>query len=80
MFKEPARASKLPIQGATGRYKGEKAKGKKAAENLDLKDHLMPEDIHFSSKDLVTLFLKPKFEVRFIERLLGDGWLTGPGF
>ena len=28
-------------------------------------DHRLPDDMHFSSKQLVTLFLKPKFFVRY---------------
>ena len=38
-------------------------KGKKTKEKRD--DHKLPDDIHFSSRQLVTLFLKPKFVVRF---------------
>lgn len=41
------------------------AKGKrKAAPVRDTRDnHILPDDMHFSSKELVTLFLKPKFSV-----------------
>jgi condensin complex subunit 2 len=35
---------------------------KKVAEKKN--DHRLPDDMHFSSRQLVTLFLKPKFEVR----------------
>lgn len=39
-------------------------KGKrKTKEKRD--DHRLPDDMHFSSKQLVTLFLKPKFFVRY---------------
>jgi hypothetical protein len=27
-------------------------------------EHTLPDDVHFTSKELVTLFLKPKFSVR----------------
>ncbi|PPQ63379.1 hypothetical protein CVT24_005644 [Panaeolus cyanescens] len=37
-------------------------KSKKKKEKVD--DHLLPDDMHFSSKQLITLFLKPKFEVQ----------------
>lgn len=48
----------LPGTGAAAR----KSK-KKTTEKRD--DHLLPDDMHFSSRQLVTLFLKPKFFVRF---------------
>ena len=47
----------LPGTGTTGASK----KGKKTKEKRD--DHKLPDDIHFSSRQLVTLFLKPKFVV-----------------
>jgi condensin complex subunit 2 len=37
---------------------------KKTKEKRD--DHRLPDDMHFSSKQLVTLFLKPKFFVRYL--------------
>lgn len=46
----------LPGTGATTK------KSKKTREKRD--DHRLPDDMHFSSKQLVTLFLKPKFFVR----------------
>ncbi|KAL0953512.1 hypothetical protein HGRIS_004736 [Hohenbuehelia grisea] len=64
----------LPGTGA-GAKKGKKKLGKEK-EKRD--DHRLPDDMHFSSKQLVTLFLKPKFSlkmrghrVRFNEN--GDG-------
>lgn len=40
-------------------------KGKKGGTKEKEKDlHLLPDDMHFSSRQLVTLFLKPKFSVR----------------
>jgi condensin complex subunit 2 len=42
-------------------------KGPRARKREELKDkdvHVLPDDMHFSSRDLVTLFLKPDFQVR----------------
>lgn len=45
---------------------GSKKKGAKRKRDAGSKkdEHLLPDDMHFSSKQLVTLFLKPKFQVR----------------
>jgi len=51
---------------------GTGTKGKKTKEKRD--DHKLPDDIHFSSRQLVTLFLKPKFFVCFSS--LRSSWLT----
>ncbi|KAF9564247.1 barren [Agrocybe pediades] len=52
--------------------------GKNSKKNGKLKeDHRLPDDMHFSSKQLVTLFLKPKFFLRMRGRRVkmneGDG-------
>ncbi|KDR67994.1 hypothetical protein GALMADRAFT_231631 [Galerina marginata CBS 339.88] len=44
----------LPGTGAANAKKGKKKKEKRD-------DHKLPDDMHFSSRQLVTLFLKPKF-------------------
>ncbi|KAF8199101.1 condensin complex subunit 2/barren [Pholiota molesta] len=44
----------LPGTGAAGAKRGKKKKEKRD-------DHRLPDDMHFSSRQLVTLFLKPKF-------------------
>ncbi|TFK39421.1 condensin complex subunit 2/barren [Crucibulum laeve] len=44
----------LPGTGATAKKSKKKTKEKKD-------EHLLPDDMHFSSRQLVTLFLKPKF-------------------
>ncbi|KAF8682082.1 hypothetical protein AX14_004414 [Amanita brunnescens Koide BX004] len=66
----------LPGTGTTSSSKKAKRKGTKDKEKKD--DHRLPDDMHFSSRQLVTLFLKPKFylkmrghKVRFNEA--GDG-------
>jgi condensin complex subunit 2 len=48
----------LPGTGPAGKKSRKKSSEKKS-------DHRLPDDIHFSSRQLVRLFLKPKFEVRF---------------
>jgi condensin complex subunit 2 len=46
-----------------GTSKSRKGKGKAAAAARDRDLHLLPDDMHFSSRHLVTLFLKPQFAV-----------------
>jgi condensin complex subunit 2 len=38
-------------------------RGKKTKEKEKKDDHRLPDDMHFTSRQLVTLFLKPKFSV-----------------
>jgi condensin complex subunit 2 len=54
----------LPGTGTTAANK----KSKKTKEKRD--EHRLPDDIHFSSRQLVTLFLKPKFVVCFFHLIL----------
>ena len=42
---------------------GKGSKGKKGKGKEKQHDHTLPDDMHFSSRQLVTLFLKPKFSV-----------------
>jgi condensin complex subunit 2 len=42
---------------------GRSSKGKKRKPKGKEYDHTLPDDMHFSSRQLVTLFLKPKFSV-----------------
>ena len=46
----------LPGTGATAAKRGKKKKEKRD-------DHRLPDDMHFTSRQLLTLFLKPKFFV-----------------
>ncbi|KAF7294486.1 Condensin complex subunit 2 [Mycena kentingensis (nom. inval.)] len=49
----------LPGMGPSARKtKSKKAKGK------EKDDHMLPDDMHFSSRQLVSLFLKPKFRLK----------------
>ncbi|KII85841.1 hypothetical protein PLICRDRAFT_44259 [Plicaturopsis crispa FD-325 SS-3] len=80
-LKETAKTMFAPVtRGAginlPGTYKGSRSKKSKEKEKKD--DHRLPDDMHFTSRQLVTLFLKPKFSlkmrgqrVRFNEN--GDG-------
>lgn len=42
---------------------GRGSRGKKAKAKGKQHDHRLPDDMHFSSRQLITLFLKPKFSV-----------------
>jgi condensin complex subunit 2 len=60
----------LPATSSKRRRAGTPPKGKKgkkakdAGENIDARDeHLLPDDMHFSSRQLLRLFMKPKFTV-----------------
>ena len=57
LFAPATKGAGINLQGTTAGNK----KGKKTKEKRD--DHRLPDDIHFSSRQLVTLFLKPKFVV-----------------
>lgn len=55
----------LPDPSAGAKKTGRGRKGTKAKKDKEEKrcDHTLPDDMHFSSRQLVTLFLKPKFSV-----------------
>ena len=53
----------------TKKGRGRKAKGKDKEEKRN--DQTLPDDMHFSAKQLVTLFLKPKFSVSPIATVRG---------
>lgn len=55
----------LPGTGPAARKSKKKGKDKEKKD-----DHSLPDDMHFSSRQLVSLFLKPKFQVRFSLLLL----------
>jgi hypothetical protein len=56
----PAVKTKKRKIGINGK-KGKKAKEEEEEEERD--EHLLPDDMHFSSRQLLRLFLKPKFTV-----------------
>lgn len=43
---------------------GRNSRGKKSKVKGKQHDHTLPDDMHFSSRQLITLFLKPKFSLR----------------
>ncbi|KDQ61579.1 hypothetical protein JAAARDRAFT_66671 [Jaapia argillacea MUCL 33604] len=49
-------------KGSSSSKKGSKSKKSREREKRD--DHTLPDDMHFSSRQLVTLFLKPKFSLK----------------
>ena len=55
---KPKIASSINLAG-TGPKSKKKSKDKRS-------DHRLPDDLHFSREQLVSLFLKPKFQVRNI--------------
>jgi len=61
MVEPPAKAGLLSLPAKQCAYIGGK-KNKKAAEKREEK--LLPDDMHFSSRQLLSLFLKPRFTVR----------------
>ena len=55
-----------PSSGKTSSRKGSKRRTAKDKEKERRNDQTLPDDMHFSSRQLVTLFLKPQFSVRAI--------------
>lgn len=69
LFAPPAKASSILLPGvSTGKKTGKskKAKGKEKEDKRD--NQTLPDDMHFSSRQLVTLFLKPKFSVSLCDK------------
>ena len=62
LFAGVKKGASINLPGAGGTTTGKKGSKKKKEKRSD---HRLPDDIHFSSQQLVTLFLKPKFSVRF---------------
>jgi hypothetical protein len=60
LFAPPGKGASINLPGhSTAKNSKRKAKTKDKRD-----DHKLPDDMHFSSKQLITLFLKPKFAVR----------------
>jgi condensin complex subunit 2 len=83
LFAGVKKGTSINLPGAGGTSTGKKGSKKKKEKR---NDHRLPDDIHFSSRQLVTLFLKPKFSVRcqlhplyfrnntiYSSRCVGDG-------
>ena len=64
----------LPSSSKSGKKSSKKNK-EKEKEKRD--EQVLPDDMHFSSRQLVTLFLKPEFSVCNLQAsLASDFWLT----
>jgi len=59
LFAPPGKGQTINLPGT-----GPTKRGKRKREQAKKDEHLLPDDMHFSSRQLVTLFLKPKFMVR----------------
>ncbi|KAJ3732026.1 condensin complex subunit 2/barren [Lentinula guzmanii] len=59
LFAPPSKGTSINLPGTSAAAKKRKIKDDK---NRD--DHCLPDDMHFSSRQLVTLFLKPKFSLK----------------
>jgi condensin complex subunit 2 len=67
LFIPPSRGATLTLAGPSlAKKSGKTRKGKEKEKDKEEKrfNNTLPDDMHFSSKQLVTLFLKPKFSVR----------------
>jgi condensin complex subunit 2 len=64
LFAPVTRGAGITLPGTSATSTSRKgARGKKNKEKEKKDDHLLPDDMHFTSRQLVTLFLKPKFSV-----------------
>ncbi|KAH7872991.1 condensin complex subunit 2/barren [Lentinula edodes] len=59
LFAPPSKGASINLPGTSAAAKKRKAKDEKKRDN-----HCLPDDMHFSSRQLVTLFLKPKFSLK----------------
>ncbi|OAX38973.1 barren [Rhizopogon vinicolor AM-OR11-026] len=78
MFAGVTRGAGITLPTYGGSKTGKKSRSSRKAKEEKRDEHTLPDDMHFSSRQLVTLFLKPKFslkmrgqQVRFNEN--GDG-------
>ncbi len=67
LFVPVTRGAGITLPGPSGAKKGKGRKGKDKDKDNEEKryDQTLPDDMHFSSRQLVTLFLKPNFSVSF---------------
>jgi len=65
LFAPVTKGASITLPGTSSTSASRKGgRGKKAKEK-EKDDHRLPDDMHFTSRQLVTLFLKPKFSVYF---------------
>ncbi|KAF8329405.1 condensin complex subunit 2/barren [Cantharellus anzutake] len=65
LFVPATKASMLQLPSSTqptAKPRGGRGRAKKGGKKLD--DHLLPDDMHFTSQQLLRLFLKPKFTLK----------------
>ncbi|TCD65915.1 hypothetical protein EIP91_002030 [Steccherinum ochraceum] len=64
LFAPVTRGAGITLPGPTGKT-ARRGKGKKGKEKEEKRnDQTLPDDMHFSSRQLITLFLKPKFSLK----------------
>jgi condensin complex subunit 2 len=63
LFAPVTRGAGINLPGTSSSASKSRKRSKKAKEKEKKDDHRLPDDMHFSSRQLVTLFLKPKFSV-----------------
>jgi condensin complex subunit 2 len=66
MFAKVTRGAGITLLNYGGSKIAKKGRGSRKAKEEKRDEHTLPDDMHFSSRQLVTLFLKPKFSVRAI--------------
>jgi len=64
MFARVTRGAGITLPNYGGSKTGKKSRSSRKAKEEKRDEHTLPDDMHFSSRQLVTLFLKPKFSVR----------------
>ncbi|KAF9064406.1 condensin complex subunit 2-domain-containing protein [Rhodocollybia butyracea] len=68
LFAPPGKGASINLAGMSATAKKCKTKDEKKRDN-----HCLPDDMHFSSRQLVTLFLKPKFSLK-----MRGQWVPAP--
>lgn len=63
IFAPVARGGSINLPNANAKSTTKKGKGRRSKEKEKRSEQTLPDDMHFSSRQLVTLFLKPKFAV-----------------
>ncbi|KAG7443664.1 barren [Guyanagaster necrorhizus] len=74
LFAPAARGAGINLAGTSSASRKSKKKGK---ENEKRDDHRLPDDMHFTSKQLVSLFLKPKFSLKMRGRRFDNNEESG---
>ncbi|KAG1869523.1 condensin complex subunit 2/barren [Suillus subluteus] len=64
MFAKVTRGAGITLPSYGGSKTGKKGRGSRKAKEEKRDEHTLPDDMHFSSRQLVTLFLKPKFSLK----------------